>query len=342
MRAASLVFLWSLFLFACQQPGSAGRESNKPTPFTPAMACTLSEITYCPTPEDSIARYLPDWKIIWSPPSVRGNYAFIATDGNNYAVAVRGSLLSFTWDAFNNWIYQDMNVATQENWPYTDTAVKAKISSGAYSGWQNMMALKDTIAHKTMRQVLDSVITPTTPLYFTGHSLGGNLATVFASWFYNDLKKMNHTAGPMNVITFAAPAAGNTAFATDFNRKFPAALRYENKNDMVPKFPLADEVGNLGRLFDKGPSAGDIMVGYKSATVSLSTVFTTMQYAIKGLEIFTISAYRQPCGGGTQLDVPLSGKNNGKDAAAWFAEAGYQHSVEQYARAVGAPVIHTE
>jgi hypothetical protein len=60
----------------------------------------------------------------------------------------------------------------------------------------------------------------------------------------------------------------------------------------------------------------------------------------EGLEIKNAnSVYTQTNGNGNLTRVNLSGKNITNDAAGWFAEAGYQHSIEQYAANIGAPVI---
>lgn len=283
---------------------------------------------------------MPGWTLIWNPKAVNGNYAFAATDGFHYAVSIRGSLIEFSWAAFDNWIYQDLNVATQRKWEYTDSMQDAKISQGAYEGWQNLQQLKDTATGLSLRQLLDSMIRPETPLHITGHSLGGNLATVYASWLYTDQKKKGLQPGRINVITFAAPAAGNTQFAGDFNKKFPQAKRYENTNDIVPKFPVAEQVGDLGKLYHPLPDAEKIEVGYKILTIRLSSFFVTMELALDAIEIANgNSEYMQPCGNGNLITVPLSGANKSNNITGWFAEAGYQHGVARYAKALGAPVI---
>ena len=342
MKYFLLFLCFASMLITCKEPGTKKtiKEKEAIPAFTAVTACVLSEVTYFSHQQDTLDKYLAGWRIIWNPVAISGNHAFVATDGSNYALAIRGSLLEFSWDAFDNWIYQDMNVATQRKWEFTDNIPGAKVSQGVYQGWQNMNNLKDTLTGKTLWQFLDSIITRDTPLYITGHSLGGNLATIYASWLSSDFKTSGHPRTNINVITFAAPAAGNAAFADDFNKKFPRSMRYENTNDMVPKFPVANSVGDLGNLYDPVPAAADISVGYKFLTVKLSTVFTTMKFALKGLEITNgNSVYTQPDGAGNSITIPLSGKNKTNEIADWFAEAGYQHSVEQYAAAVGAPVI---
>ena len=144
----------------------------------------------------------------------------------------------------------------------------------------------------------------------------------------------------MNVITFAAPAAGNTDFADDFDKKFPQAVRIENKGDIVPKFPCTSAITGLGKLYSDSLSANTISVGYQNITMPLTTVFKTISGAVLLLEYKNgFSHFKQTCGFGTPISVNLSGKNNSNDIVSWFAEAGYQHGIAQYATAMGAPVI---
>jgi triacylglycerol lipase len=270
---------------------------------------------------------------------VNGNHGFVATDGKQYAIAIRGSLIEFSWDAFDNWIYQDMNVAIQKNWPYCSDK-DAKISQGAYRGWENLTKMKDSVTGKTLLTFLQESTTAATAVIFTGHSLGGNLATVFASYFSFKQKEAGKITNNINVITFAAPAAGNTDFANSFNKQFPQSVRIEGKGDIVPKFPCTNKVAALGSLYSSSLAASKIMVGYKNVTVPLSTVFKTISTAMSLLELKNgLSEFAQTNGEGKMIDIPLSGKNNSHDITQWFAEAGYQHSVEQYAKAMGAPVI---
>ncbi|MBK8142704.1 MAG: hypothetical protein IPK57_18155 [Chitinophagaceae bacterium] len=177
-------------------------------------------------------------------------------------------------------------------------------------------------------------------MLITGHSLGGNLAVTYASYLWQILKTKHHPVPNFNVITFAAPATGNEAFANDFNQKFPASIRVENKNDIVPKFPSAAKITALGSLYNDSLSAGKIEVGYKKLTVSLSTVFTMLKAAMVLLEFTNgISPYVQTNGNGKQVNIPLSGKNTGNDILNWLGEAGYHHSIAQYAVYEGVPLV---
>jgi hypothetical protein len=191
-----------------------------------------------------------------------------------------------------------------------------------------------------LKQFLDSATNQFTPLLITGHSLGGNLATVYSSWLQYEMKKAGKPFNYFSVITFAAPAPGNAVFAEDFNRNFPTALRIENTNDIVPKFPVANDISKLDDLYKPSPSAKEIEVDIAIISFKLTTVFDGIRLAIRAIELANNNSVYTHTKGIT-ITVPHSGKNTNNTVEDFFAEAGYQHSVEQYAASVGAPVIRT-
>ena len=70
------------------------------------------------------------------------------------------------------------------------------------------------------------------PIWITGHSLGGALATLAAS----RLASLGYTVGPL--YTFAQPRVGNGAYAVQTWRLLQEAhYRYTNGRDVVPRFP---------------------------------------------------------------------------------------------------------
>ena len=66
-------------------------------------------------------------------------------------------------------------------------------------------------------------------LYVTGHSLGGALVTTVSLYLAQCFPTM-----VINPYTFAAPTAGDQAFAKWFNTQFPSAMCYYNYYDLVP------------------------------------------------------------------------------------------------------------
>jgi hypothetical protein len=348
MRKFAIILLATTCLVSCNNPDNKNNANpekvaqpaeSKP-PFTDTTAAILSQIAYCTDASQQMTAYLPAWKIVWNPQPVGGNYAFVATNGETYAIAFRGSLISFTEDAFTNWINHDLNVAIQDKWPYSGTA-NAHIAQGAYTAWQNLEKMRDRSSGKSLWSFLSEHVTEKEPLVLTGHSLGGNMASVYASFLWWKFNEAKHQKNNINVITFASPAPGDKAFADDFNSRFPASQRIENTNDIVPKFPSSNRITSLSELFSPTLSADSISIGYKQISTKLSSVFTLIGTALDLLELKgDFYGYTPTNGNGHVITIGLSGKNNHNDAAAWFAEAGYQHGMAQYAAAVGAPVIN--
>jgi hypothetical protein len=347
MRSHLLFFVFCVLFFSCKDGEKkkeiAGKQLEDTVPlktiFSDTTAAIFSQVAYCPDPQAQLDKFLPGWKIVWNPVAVGGNYAFVATDGSAYAIGFRGSLLSFTEDAFNNWIYNDLNVAVQDKWTFSKVA-KARVSQGSYIAWQNLEKAKDKVSGKSLWTFLSENITDEKPLMLTGHSLGGNLAIVYGSYLWSKFNDSGHIKSNINVITFAAPAPGNGSFADDFDSHFPLSERVENTNDIVPKFPCSRKISRLGDLYSPSPSASAISIGYKNVTTNLNTVFSLMSTAMDLLELRSdFYGYTHCNGDGKLISVPLSGKNTTNSAADWFAEAGYQHSMAQYATAIGAPVI---
>jgi triacylglycerol lipase len=346
MRHYLLSLLVLAFLSGCKDQESKNEtlkqqqeENVQSQPaFTDLTACIFSEIAYCPDPQQQLDKYLPGWKVAWNPSPVGGNHAFVATNREVSVIAFRGSLISFTEDAFNNWIYNDLNVVSQETWQFSQST-KARISTGSFIGWQNLEKMKDKMSGKSLWSYLSGNVSQKTSLFLTGHSLGGNLATVYASYLSWKLNEKQLSPN-INVITFAAPAPGNGSFSDEFNQRFPKAVRIENVNDIVPKFPCSKSIRKLSSLYTPLPSADTIQVGYKNITTSLSNVFTLMGTALDLLEFKKdFYGYEHTCGDGKLITIPLSGKNRTNHPVSWFAEAGYQHGMAQYAAALGAPVI---
>jgi triacylglycerol lipase len=310
---------------------------------TEDTACLLSQVAYCINIDSTLRQYMPGWGLIWEGKELNGNHAFVAGNGREYALAIRGSLINFSWAAFQNWVYQDLHVTTQEKWPFAADSLNARVSAGSYTGWQNLETMTDLKTGRLLLPVLDSILETGTPLLITGHSLGGNLATVYGSFLASAREKKGKKSDEINIITFAAPAAGNEGFASDFNNKFPQSVRVENRFDIVPKFPAADRIATLGELYNDSLSAARILVGYKNLQIPLTRVFGLIKSSFTVLEFTSgLSPYVQTSGDGKQISIPLSMKNTGKDIMDWLGEAAIQHSVASYAMYEKVPVISSK
>ncbi len=127
-------------------------------------------------------------------------------------------------------------------------------------------------------------------VWFTGHSLGGALATLTAAHFYEQDEQLN------GLYTFGSPRVGDRQFARCFNTHFGfRTLRIINKNDPIPSLPPRwlsyAHVGQLYYFNGKGQlqlrsSAGSrLLDGFK---VTLSDLF---DWDLSAVENHNINTY---------------------------------------------------
>lgn len=324
----------------------------------PGVAMTLASITYCKNIKSALNKYLPGWSLVWLPDAaVNGNYAYVAQNNltKQYAVAIRGSLLNFSWDAFDNWFEQDFNVFEQVNWLYPSTDQYPKISRGASDGLNDLSNLVMTFNGQKTRllaYLLATAVRQKNSIAVVGHSLGGNLATVFAPWLLYQIGQAGlKPPADFNVYTFAAPSAGNDAFAQAYDASFPNSRRYFNVLDIVPLASVPFSIIDAGLLYMPAPQAGDITVTYKGRTVSLAEAFAMLAAAIGLSEIANdFSFYSQTnvesgsvplypddtyCQPDTKPPVPPLIEQ-------WFEKVGCEHGHNTYLSLLGANKIECE
>ena len=224
------------------------------------IAMQLASITYCSlynNVKSTLYKYLPSWKLVWEPvQAIQGNWAFIAYNGVQYVIAIRGSILNFSWGAFDNWIKQDFNLFEQVPWKYTnDKSKNPMISKGASEGLENLMKLKDSNGETILSFLQKNAFPKNKWLCVTGHSLGANLATIVGPWLRYELLKGGYTMPSIfSILTFAAPTSWNAAFAEQYDKDFTNTWRYYNEIDIVPY--SATNVMGLANLFSPpAPSA---------------------------------------------------------------------------------------
>jgi hypothetical protein len=81
-------------------------------------------------------------------------------------------------------------------------------------------------------QSLQTTYGANTPLYITGHSKGGGMASLFAAMLY--FGKAISLPSTTAVYTFASPMIGNQDFVNGFTIKSFPVYRFENYLDIVP------------------------------------------------------------------------------------------------------------
>lgn len=300
-------------------------------------AVQLCSMTLSANPVKDIENLMPDWKIVWNGiETAVANYAFIAVDkpGENYVLAIRGSVPddgTFSdWDVFANWVLEDLGVGTQASWLYASTP-QARISTGAFLGFMSMLDMKDSLGSglSITDYLLANITGKGKKLTITGHSLGGNIANVYSSFYVQLLMQQGRPTDNISLYTFAAPAAGNADFATDLDAKLPAAWHYHNINDIVPNFPVFDRLVFTSLMYLPQPLAAEITVNYNGSTVTLREAFLMLAGAFQQL------GYQQPTNNYTFFSTDLDTDFESNTVGDWFGQAGIQHQLFNYANYLG-------
>jgi triacylglycerol lipase len=301
-------------------------------------AATLSAIAYCDTEAsitNSLKNSLSDWSLAWIPDvEINGNYAYIAYNeqAQQYAVAIRGSVLDFSWQAFEDWFEQDFNVLYQSDWTYPSSDQNPQTSRGAADGLSDLTSLVSTASGQQVRMLdflMQNAVANDISILVTGHSLGGGLSTVFAPWLYYQITSADKQVPYMAVMTFAAPAVGNEAFAAAYDTTFPNSWRYYNSQDIVPM--ASASIGDMGNLYSPAPEASSISTTYDGYTVTLQEAIFTLDAAVIASEVYNNSVYAQTNAASGSVELNQSGKLFTVSATdpleQWFEQAGAQHSI---------------
>ncbi|HLM66175.1 MAG TPA: lipase family protein [Longimicrobium sp.] len=204
-------------------------------PVTAQVAMTLAGLCYAP--RRRIAEHLADpalatagaWRMVWGPVETLANLVYVAysPDANAFAVAIRGTVPTPGPAQLLN-IYQDLHVAQAVPWPHPG-APDARIARGTSDGLRALLSRASGGVKLDAFLAQATAAAPGACVVVTGHSLGGCLASVLAPHLRHRLPEV--TVAP---VTFAAPTAGNEAFAAFFDSLFPGAPRYYNRLDVVP------------------------------------------------------------------------------------------------------------
>jgi triacylglycerol lipase len=196
-----------------------------------------------------------EWTPAWVPGQEdRGYFAYVARHGQakRFVVAIRGTNPSLT-AGFVEDVLHDLDVRVATPWAGVQDAATSR---GAARGVERLLGLD--ARGTTLLEHLDATLPDGAELWVTGHSLGGCLASVLAL-------RLAERYAPREVrvelMTFAAPSAGNAAFARVVETTFPTAQRYYNSRDLVPM--AWHDLGRLPELYDApGPRCSPILAAW--------------------------------------------------------------------------------
>ncbi|MNK00460.1 Lipase (class 3) [compost metagenome] len=294
---------------------------------------------------DNMAPY--GWEISWQPVSeYGGNYALIANNGDQYLLAIRGSVLDFSESALEDWFEEDFNVLAQDPWTYIETNGSPMVSAGTSVGMNNLNNLFDFNGN-SITDFLGN-LTDSDSLCVTGHSLGGGLAPIYALYLKYWYSTYQPTVNPaMNIVTFAGPTVSNADFGSLFIQYFNGSYTaYVNIIDIVPM--AASNIANIGNLYfgddnSDEPRAADIYMP-SHPDITLQAFFDAADVAIITAQAYEESWYTPLADGEvTQLNTDsaiISNDYTGFDA--WMEQAGSQHGSNNYLQLMGLQPINLQ
>lgn len=133
-------------------------------------------------------------------------------------VVFRGTEKGIDW--INNFQFR------QQIYPYgPDASTEVRFHRGFMGAY---FAVRDRLL-ETMRG------NSTVPLTFTGHSLGGAIATIAALDVQYNITQ--HTGQEITLYTYGAPRVGNGAMVESFRRRVPQSHRFVYGWDIVTRVP---------------------------------------------------------------------------------------------------------
>lgn len=207
------------------------------------------------------------WSIQWGPYATLDNsnlmYAAALFDPTGQypimgTIAIRGTDISAdVCPGLVNQIFQDLNVGTLKQWPYTmsSPSASANLAAGSLDGFKDKILTLGVLetggsVAKWVKKFTDTY--PGTPIVVTGHSLGGCQATVLAAYLRS---KESGVSGDVQICPnpFAGPTAGDTGFAAMYDNLFRnTARRWVNTFDVAPMAFNIDDLNELTNFWNAG------------------------------------------------------------------------------------------
>lgn len=173
-------------------------------------------------------------------------FALVSRKGDHYIISFRGTQNLDDWftdaDAFQTGLSRRLR---------GDAAILDK--TRVHQGFQ-------LLAVSLSRKVYQAAkgFKPKVPVYVTGHSLGGAVATLTALMLKARLKRSD-----VRMYSYAAPRVGDPSFASAYDILLPASYRVVNLADVVPVVPPREFKGwhyaDLGKQWAFLNQSGDVV-----------------------------------------------------------------------------------
>lgn len=158
----------------------------------------------------------------------RDSQMYVSEYKNDLAIIFRGTESGRDILTDLNAIRVDMDA------PYLKATETPQIHWGFYNQFNELKINLDKIVESYVNEKENNLNEPAPNIIFSGHSLGGALATI-ASTYYG-LKYPNTF---ITCITFGSPRVGDQKFANLFDNTVSNSIRVVNDNDPIPCIPTA-------------------------------------------------------------------------------------------------------
>ncbi len=251
--------VFSLAMFSYMGTDLNGSTESNRTTITERITGTLNE--------GDIKSLIGDWEVVWGPcifqpddtGSVIANLMYVAKNKQpggqdpQYVVAIAGTYpkSGYAWT-------EDFDAGAQVDWPTENprSSVNAKIAKGTNKGFDALQNMKSTSAGLSLADFLkkefEGISNSGVKITVTGHSLGGALTPVAASWLRNVQSSWDPKGlSDLTFCSFAAPAMGNTEFADYItNSQFSGTGdRVWNKLDIAPRLYNENDIEKMPNLY---------------------------------------------------------------------------------------------
>lgn len=171
-------------------------------------------------------------------------YCVLSQDASSgektFSIGIAGTDMVSPFD----WFTEDFEINEPSPWAYGG----GNISMGADTAFTRINNLVDPILKQNLETYLQNALrgNPNATITVAGHSLGGTITQVYASYLREAL---NNGGTDIEAYAFAGPTAGDVQFANNLTTKLTYTA-YNNKNGMVPRLWQADSLKQLCELYD--------------------------------------------------------------------------------------------
>lgn len=193
----------------------------------------------------------------------RDTQAYLFRTDEFMVLAFRGSQEPQDWTT--NFTTQLRNFTVRKDGVTGISSYKGRVHTGFFLAWAIIEKSVLAQMHRWRKDCAQAG-KQLPPLYITGHSLGGALATMAAAAL------VDHNIAVAGVYTFGQPRVGDRTFVSQLNLNTGGRVyRFVNNNDIVPHVPPPFSIWNPTRLYGHVGTAkyfdskGMIIANYKFA-----------------------------------------------------------------------------